>query len=121
MPPRDVPMKTAGQHIECVENGENIAEFDLDVVIGGIGIVGRQSAAAVVERDNAPAVGAQPFRQHVEIGGGAGQARQANDRRRRIVARAIAARVQPQSVARSEEDAFAAHWPAIYGRRGSGG
>ena len=89
MPPREVPTKIAGVHVERGQHGEQIGELDLEVRNwpdrGRIG----QAAAAIVERDHARGgvVVRERGRQRLEIGRGAGEAGQADDRAGRRCAR----------------------------------
>ncbi len=99
-------MKIAGATIERRNHGQNVAEFDMKIVVGRIPVVLGLTPAAVIESEHPPrafAVLRQRTCQRLEVGRGARQARQADHRQSRPGRLAIAHDVQPQAVGRRDD------------------
>ena len=117
-PPRELPTNIAGPTPSAIRTLDDVGEFDHAIVVGMVGVMIGMAAAAQVDRDDVPLrrTGRQRRREFVEIGGGAGETRQADHRQSRCGTRAIFAHMDTQPVLRRDEQAFA----LIDARRDSG-
>ena len=76
---------------------EDIGLFDVQIVMAPVLVPVRPAAPAIVERENAPAVGCA-VRDALEVVGGARQAGQADQRQSPSPRRGIVEIMQPQAV-----------------------
>ena len=90
------------------QHRDKIGEFDRQAVVRRIGIVIGSAAATRVEGDHAPRsfrIARQPGRQRVEVGAGARESRQTNDRQAGAGSRPIAAYMESEPVLGCDKDA----------------
>ena len=108
MPPREVPMNTAGGTSSAVSTARRSASSVARAVVARVAVVIGEAAAAVVDREHAPrrlGVGRERRGQIVEIGSGAGQAWQAHHRQAGRKPRAVAPHVELEAIGGGDENA----------------
>ncbi len=101
--------KNRRRGIERGDDRKHVGQLDLEVIAGRIAVVFGLAAAAVIERDDTARPGGiarQRIGQRVEIGGGAGEAGQADHWQRGRAAASAAHRMQPQAVGGGDEVAY---------------